>query len=181
MTEILCHGKLIFMSEVTVKTRKMFVDERTKEAYEKSLRGELFQKARAVVLKGDKVAYIKNLVTGLETIPGGGVDDGETPQETVVREAFEETGMKVRPVMQLVEHFYDVPMKYGEIDFLSKRVEYVYLCEFVSREKGVAGLEGEYEGKTKIYFGEIDNLVNCYQTKETVEKVKAYCQQRKSS
>ena len=158
----------------------MFVDERTKEAYEKSLRGELFQKARAIILKDGKVAYIKNLETGLVTIPGGGVDEGETVQEAVVREAFEETGMKVEPILEVARKYYDVPMQMGETKFVSKRVEYVYLCKYLGRENGFAGLEGEYEGATNIYFGEIDDLTNCYQTQETAEKVKNFCKTHKS-
>lgn len=35
---------------------------------------------------------------GLWHIPSGAVEEGENPQDTAVREAFEETGLRVRPV-----------------------------------------------------------------------------------
>ncbi|BDP40447.1 DNA mismatch repair protein MutT [Deinococcus aetherius] len=35
---------------------------------------------------------------GLWHIPAGGVEEGENPQDTAVREAYEETGLTVRPV-----------------------------------------------------------------------------------
>ena len=47
-------------------------------AYEKYLKGEFFEKVRAVILKDDKVAFIKDLSNGNITVPGGGDDDGET-------------------------------------------------------------------------------------------------------
>lgn len=38
---------------------------------------------------------------GAWTLPGGGVDHGEDPWATVVREAWEETGLRVRPTRVL--------------------------------------------------------------------------------
>ena len=40
------------------------------------------------------------------TLPGGGVEAGETGAEAAVREVFEETGLRVRPVRLLWEGVY---------------------------------------------------------------------------
>jgi 8-oxo-dGTP diphosphatase len=41
---------------------------------------------------------IETFLTGNFELPGGGVDDGETPESTLCREFFEETGIDVRIV-----------------------------------------------------------------------------------
>ena len=127
-----------------------YVNDKAMYAYGKYLRGEAFEKARAIILKDDKVAFIKDLSNGNITIPGGGVDDGETLEQAVIREALEETNIVVQPIMQVGREEYLVSMQIGDVDFESARVAYAYLCEFVEQQKGRNGLEGEYAGKTEI-------------------------------
>ena len=55
----------------------------------------------SVVIKNETGRYLlvqeaKKAVRGLWNIPGGHVDEGETLQEGAVREALEETGLKVK-------------------------------------------------------------------------------------
>ena len=151
-----------------------YVKDKTFLSYQKYIKGEFFEKARAVVLKDGKIALIKDLSNGKITVPGGGVDDGESVAEAAVREALEETGMIVRVLFPFHENYYDVPMKYGDIDFVSKRRETYFLCEFVKQDKNSHGLDGEYAGNTEIYFDEIDKLLDLHVSKEGVEKVKEY-------
>jgi len=98
------------------------------------------------------------LSNGNITVPGGGVDEGETIEQAVVREAKDETGMVVKPVEVLCQANYDVPMKYKSKEFVSKRRETYYICEIVDEANEQHGLEGEYAGKTKIYFADFDEL-----------------------
>lgn len=54
----------------------------------------------AVVMRGDKVLLVRHTYgagAGMLIIPGGYVKHGETPQDAVVREVMEETGITVRP------------------------------------------------------------------------------------
>jgi 8-oxo-dGTP diphosphatase len=57
--------------------------------------------AYALVLRGDEVLLTRNSVRGPHpgqwTLPGGGIDHGEEPRETVVREVMEETGLACTP------------------------------------------------------------------------------------
>ncbi|HHD2753676.1 TPA: NUDIX hydrolase [Clostridium perfringens] len=46
---------------------------------------------RAIILKDDKILMVKSN-TGDYKFPGGGVENGETPEETLRREVTEETG-----------------------------------------------------------------------------------------
>jgi len=158
-----------------------YVSEKTMYAYGKYLRGEFFEKVRAIILKEDKVAFIKDLSNGNITVPGGGVDDGETLEEAVIREAIEETNITVKPVMVVGEEFYNVDMQIGDVDFVSKRVAYAYLCEFVEQNQGENGLEGEYAGKVEIYFDDIDKLKECHISEEAIKKIKEYLLQKTGS
>lgn len=64
--------------------------------------------------------------------PGGKVDFGETPEEAIVREVFEEAGVKVEvqkmlPFTQTSYWDYD----WGQQQTLC----FVYLCKFISQQK----------------------------------------------
>ncbi len=58
------------------------------------------------------------------TIPGGGMEEGETLQECVKREVFEEFGLVVEPVKNV--YIYESETS----------IEYFYLCDYVSGEFG---------------------------------------------
>jgi 8-oxo-dGTP diphosphatase len=65
-------------------------------------------RAGAVLIEDDKVALIERFRDGKHyfVFPGGGVDEGETLTEAVVREMDEETGLHVTVKRKLVEiHF----------------------------------------------------------------------------
>jgi len=54
-------------------------------------------RAGVVLIEDNKVALIERHRAGLEyfVFPGGGVDDGETPEQGAIREAMEELGVEV--------------------------------------------------------------------------------------
>jgi len=54
-------------------------------------------RAVAILIENDKVALIERHRAGRHyfTFPGGGVEAGETPEEAVVREMEEETGLRI--------------------------------------------------------------------------------------
>jgi ADP-ribose pyrophosphatase len=54
-------------------------------------------------------------------IPGGFIDDGETPQEAIVRECQEELGVKPNKILQYA-------IRYQGYDEERKPSEYAYLC-----------------------------------------------------
>ncbi|MDX6284372.1 MAG: hypothetical protein QOH03_5443 [Kribbellaceae bacterium] len=55
-------------------------------------------RAGVVLLTDNGIAAIERIRDGMTyyTLPGGGVEDGETPQEAAVRESYEELGLIVR-------------------------------------------------------------------------------------
>lgn len=130
---------------------------------------KFFKKARAIVVENGKVllievTYLNGIADDLARnenrkgydkhylLPGGGVDEGETIKQAVVREALEEYGVNVEPVKYFGRSYYTVPMNIDGADFKSNRVEYFYLCKVISDDKSAAfGLEGEFSAKNKSY------------------------------
>jgi 8-oxo-dGTP pyrophosphatase MutT (NUDIX family) len=62
-------------------------------------------RAGIVLIKNNKVALIERFRAGLHyyTFPGGGVDEGESPEQAAVREAQEELGIEVILRQELAE------------------------------------------------------------------------------
>ena len=84
-------------------------------------------RAGIVLIEDNKVALIERHRAGLDyfVFPGGGVDDGESPEQGAIREAMEELGVQV-----------GIKQKIAEIHFgrISKHV--YFLVERVSGEFG---------------------------------------------
>ncbi|GAB4416505.1 MAG: NUDIX domain-containing protein [Anaerolineales bacterium] len=65
-------------------------------------------RAGAILIEDGKVALIERFRDGSHyfVFPGGGTDEGETPEQAAVREMEEETGLKVRVLKRVVTiHF----------------------------------------------------------------------------
>jgi 8-oxo-dGTP diphosphatase len=81
-------------------------------------------RAGAVLIEDDKVALIERYRDGKHyfVFPGGGADEGETPEQAAVREMEEETGLRVTARCKLAEirfglstqHYYLVERVGGE-------------------------------------------------------------------
>jgi len=110
-----------------------YQNEKVRISYELMKNRKLFRKARAIIMKDNKLLAIKVVYKDDRPdhylFPGGGVDEGETISEAAVREAYEEYGVRVTPIKQLGKQYYSVQMKYNGESFYSKRVEYHYICE----------------------------------------------------
>lgn len=55
----------------------------------------------AVIRNGGELLLGKRKDNGKYTLPGGGMDDGETPEECAFRELFEETGIKAHKLTHI--------------------------------------------------------------------------------
>src|SRR5512146_697837 len=62
-------------------------------------------RAGIVLIEGNKVALMERHRAGLDyfVFPGGGVDEGESPEQAAVREAMEELGLQVAIRQKLAE------------------------------------------------------------------------------
>ena len=80
---------------------------------------------RAVILREGKILLSHETGTGWWLVPGGGLEQGETPEECCIREVEEETGVLVkplRPFLTLYEY-------YEEYRYIS----HYFICEITGR------------------------------------------------
>lgn len=84
-------------------------------------------RAGIVLIEDNKVALIERHRAGLDyfVFPGGGVDDGESPEQGAIREALEELGVQVA-----------IKRKIAEIHFGRTSRHIYFLVERVSGEFG---------------------------------------------
>ena len=54
--------------------------------------------SRAIIVEDGKILLAHEVNSGWWLIPGGGLEEGETPESCVIREVEEEAGMLVRPL-----------------------------------------------------------------------------------
>ena len=91
-------------------------------------------RAGVVLIQNDKVALIERHRAGTDyfVFPGGGMDEGETPEQAAVREAMEELGIGVA-----------IKQKISEIQLGQKSRQVYFLVEQVGGEFGT-GTGEEY-------------------------------------
>ena len=65
-------------------------------------------RACGAIIKGDHILMVhhRDEQKSYWTLPGGGIEPGETPEEAVVREVREEAGLQVEVVLFLFEESY---------------------------------------------------------------------------
>jgi len=83
-------------------------------------------RAGIVLIKDNKIALVERHRAGLDyfVFPGGGVDDGEFPEQAAVREAMEELGIEVA-----------IKQKVAEIHF-EQSTQVYFLVEWIGGEFG---------------------------------------------
>lgn len=83
--------------------------------------------SRAVIIRDGQILLSHETESGWWLLPGGGMEDGETPEECVVREVWEETGLIVRPT----EQFLTLHEYYEEYRYIS----HYFVCEVTGEDQ----------------------------------------------
>lgn len=93
-------------------------------------------RAGIILIEENKLALIERHRAGLHyfIFPGGGIDEGESPQQTAIREAEEELGILV-----------EIKQKVAEV-FFNENTQHYFLAKKLSGEFGTGTGEeyGEY-------------------------------------
>ena len=101
-------------------------------------------RAGIILLEENKLALIERHRQGRHyfAFPGGGVDEGETPEQAAIREAEEELGIQVKIVKLIAEVTFNL------------NAQYYFLVEWVGGEFGTGTGEeyGEYDPQHGTYL-----------------------------
>lgn len=157
-----------------MKTHNEYISEKKEYSYKLYKKHRIFKKVKAVILDEDNQVYLIKYPDNGVVIPGGGVEDGETLRQAVTREALEETGLKVEPIKILCKNFYTCDSEYNGTKFVSRRVEYYYLCKYIEKISNVHGIEGEFEKDITISKYPIEKLKRTKISKRGIAKIKKY-------
>lgn len=94
----------------------------------------LREASRAVLLDENNLVPILHVKSGkFHKLPGGGIDEGESKEEALVREILEEVGAKIKiesEIGKIVEYRSDKNFKWGSD---MKQVSYCYLGKILSK------------------------------------------------
>ncbi len=112
--------KFVICRDIDGKTQKVKVSEL-------SFRPSVY----GVLIKDNKVLLSPQFGDGYD-FPGGGVDIGETLHEALLREVFEETGLKVK-ALEALDVYDDFFTRFKTAKHYQTILIY-YLCEYVSGE-----------------------------------------------
>ncbi len=88
--------------------------------------------AYAILIHDDTLLLVKLKATGKYHLPGGGIELGERIEETLQREAYEETGLAIR-VHQLVD-FEELFFYYDPSGKAYHGLHFYYLCSPLSTD-----------------------------------------------
>lgn len=113
--------------------------------------GSVFKRkaVRGIVKHEDKFLVIHGKY-GDYKFPGGGVNDGETLQDTLVREVQEETGFRVIPD-SIADYILVQERRKGYPDDLLEMDSWYYLCDVydITYERNLDDYEKEYDYQVK--------------------------------
>lgn len=104
---------------------------------------------RGIIRKGELYLFIFDKL-GHYSFPGGGKDEGEKPQETLIREMQEETGYDV--VKDTIKHYLTVfERRRGRYDDILEMNSQFYCCQVSDKEgaKNLSAYEAEHEYKNR--------------------------------
>jgi len=115
--------------------------------------------AYAVLLRGERDdpqvlltrMSSRTRIEGWWTLPGGGIDHGEDPRDTVRREVYEETGLHVEPETVLDVHatHFTGPRADGVVEDYHG-VHLIYVAALLPRSEGVDPVVVEHDSSTDV-------------------------------
>ena len=122
---------------------------------------------KTFVFKDNKVLLIKrdensNFGGGLWDIPGGKLEIGETPKESLIREVFEETSLDIE-----ISKLFDINSRMGE----KKEKQYITIIFLSNYLKGEVKLNSESSDFKWVDLKDLENYKTIYYVKEAIDQL----------
>ncbi|WP_052045289.1 NUDIX hydrolase [Caloranaerobacter azorensis] len=120
---------------------------------------------KALIRKGEEILLLKrkdgSFGSGLWDIPGGKLEFGELPIESLEREIFEETSLKVKVIRP-------ISISSGINETKTKQyITIVFLCDY---QGGDIKLNDEHSEYKWVSISKIDDLEKIYYVDEAINK-----------
>jgi 8-oxo-dGTP pyrophosphatase MutT (NUDIX family) len=95
------------------------------------------QSARGIIISNDQILLMDRNKFGFKyrSLIGGGIDLGETPEQTLIREVYEEASIRIQNLKLVIVE--DAGSVYGH--------QYIYRCEYLSGKVGLNPDAEEYK------------------------------------
>lgn len=129
---------------------------KSKFYYETFLQNKYVKKVCAIIR--DKNKFLVLINNNKVNNVGGTVENNESTKEAIIREVFEETNGLVEKIRYLTKSYYSVEWEFENKKFLSKRVEYFYLCELKNTNLKIKGLKNEFSKNINLKWCTIEEL-----------------------
>ncbi len=114
--------------------------------------------ARSIIIRGGKVAMVHSIKYDYYKFPGGGIEDGESPVEAMIRETREEAGLVVVPE-SVKEYGFVHRIQKSDIDATECFIQdnYYYLCE--AMDQTTSQQLDDYEAQESYRLEYVEPLV----------------------
>ena len=126
--------------------------------------------ARAIIIKGNKLAAIYSNKMKCYKIPGGGIEIGENPIEAMIREVREEVGLEI--IVETIREFgYVHRIQKGKHEPVFIQDNYYYLCDAYDSQVPTSYSENEKaDGFEPVFI----SIVEAIKTNELYVKENSY-------
>jgi 8-oxo-dGTP diphosphatase len=116
--------------------------------------------ASAIIINEGKVLLVYHKKLNVWLYPGGHIEENETPDETVVREVIEETGLNVEIISEKDDNLAD---KNADVSVLHQ--PYALLCELV----------GDHYHNDMVYLCRVKGRVELKHNKQESKAIRFFC------